>query len=64
MCNAEIENCYSFFKEKRFLRAWNEFLKIEGYRIEVVKKKSFILFEKEEYYWYIFYLDKFLFDLF
>ena len=39
-----------------------EFLKMEGYRIEV-SERSFILFENEEFFMDIFYLEKVFFFL-
>ena len=49
--NVEAEN----------LKIKKKFLKLEGYRIEV-SENSFILFENEEDYMNIFYLEKVIFD--
>ena len=47
--------------EAENLKIMKEFLKIEGYRIEV-SERSFILFEDEEHYMNVFYLEKVIFD--
>ena len=48
-------------REAIFLKKKEKFLKMEGYRIEVAEN-SLILFEKEEDYLNILYLEKVLFD--
>ena len=47
--------------EAENLKIMKEFLKMEGYRIEV-SERSFILFEDEEHYKNVFYLEKVIFD--
>ena len=47
--------------EAENLKIMKEFLEMEGYRIEVAEN-SFILFENEEFYMNIFYLEKVIFD--
>ena len=48
-------------REAELLKIRKEFLEMEGYRIEVAEN-SFILFENEEDYLNIFYLEKVIFD--